>query len=157
MDGGEGPLGILVKEQRGATWVEGVPHEGVVAETEYEEVAWGKGLEDVEGASNLALGLLRERERGGVVEDGDEGEGCVVELSGDGGLRVGEADGCGGGDAVVVGVDEGVAEEEEEEESGGECGSEEGEKAGVGGGRVFLLVEGLGGPEYQGLHVGRCV
>jgi len=128
-----------------------------VAKTEYEEVAWGEGLEDVKGASDLALGLLRERVRGGVVEDGDEGEGCGVELGGDGGLRVGEADGCGGGYAAVVGVDEGVAEEEDDEESGGECGSEEGEKAGVGGGRVFLLVGRLGGPEYPRLHVATCV
>lgn len=153
LEGGEGPLGIFLKEQCGATWIEGVPHEGVVAETEYEEVAWGEGLEDVEGASDLALGLLRERERGGVVEDGDEGEGCVVELGGDDGLRVCEAEGFGGVDAEAVGVDEGVAEDEEEEESGGECGSEEGEKAGVGVGRVFLLVGRLRGSEYPRLHV----
>lgn len=132
-----------------------------MAESEHKEVAWREGLKHVEGSPDLALGLLREHTRRGVVEDGDEGERGGVELGGDGGLGGREGNDGGGGDAEVGrggGVEEGLAEEEEEEDGGGEGGSEEGEETRVGGGRVFLpLGGGLEGLENPRLHGGECV
>jgi len=66
------PSGIFFEEQSGAFWVERGPHEGVMAEAKNEEIAGGKGLEDVEGDCDFGEGLLRDDSCCGVVEDGQE-------------------------------------------------------------------------------------
>lgn len=151
MERGDGPSRILLEEERGAAWVERVPHERVVAESKDEEVAGREGLEHVEGSPDFSLGLLREVTRRRVVEDGDEGGGSGVKLGGNGGLGCREGLRCGAGGGRVEHY---AAEVEEEDDGCGGGGGEDVEEAWVGSGRVFLLVGRLMRCLHdQGLHV----
>lgn len=81
-----GPVRILLEENCGATWIERVPHERIVAKPKDEEVAWREGLEHIEGSPNLIFGLLGNLTCRRVVEDGHEGARGSVKLGRDDGL-----------------------------------------------------------------------
>lgn len=82
----EGPLRILLEEESGATWIEGVPHEGVMTCTKDKQVAGCQREEDVVGLSDFRQAQLWNHRGCHVVEHGHHGGAAVLELRRDHGV-----------------------------------------------------------------------